>query len=120
MMNGLWRMQAGSFNPCPAFALETLYTKTRSVMNQDSNPSPDQGFPDETPRPIEASQETPMERQEKKLDEKNKSSNQEGQTPPTSEKTMTDLQQERKAGSRDEEDEARIEGPYGVQEEPEK
>jgi hypothetical protein len=87
-------------------------------MNQDINPSAEGGFPDESPRPVEASQETPVERQEKKLDEKGKSAGQEGQTPPKSEKTMTDLQQERKAGSGDEEDEARIEGPYGVQEEP--
>jgi hypothetical protein len=88
-------------------------------MSQDINPSPEGGFPDESPRPVEASQETPMERQEKKLDEENKSAGQEAQTPPTSAKTMTDLQQERKAGSGDEEDEARIEGPYGVQEVPE-
>jgi hypothetical protein len=88
-------------------------------MSQNINPSPEGGFPDESPRPVEASQETPMERQEKKLDENSKSAGQEAQTPPKSEKTMTDLRQERKAGSRDEEDQARTEGPYGVQEVPE-
>jgi len=87
-------------------------------MSQTSNPSPGQGFPDETPRPVEASQDTPIERQENKLDEKGKSSGQAAQAP-SNEKTMDDLQQERRMDAGDSADDARAEGPYGLQEAPE-
>jgi type IV secretory pathway VirB10-like protein len=88
-------------------------------MNDNSNPSPDQAFPDETPRPVEASQETQMERQENKLDAQDKGSNQEAESYPKSEKTMSDLQEERRTDTGDSQDDARAEGPYGVQEVPE-
>ncbi len=88
-------------------------------MNDNSNPSPDQGFPDETPRPVEASRETQMERQENKQDAQNKGSNQEAEPHPSSVKTMSDLQQERRTDAGDDQDNARAEGPYGVQEAPE-
>ena len=88
-------------------------------MSEYSNPSPDGGFPDETPRPEEASQETQMERQEDKLDAQGKASSQEAESQPSSVKTMSDLQQERRTDAGDSEDDARAEGPYGVQEAPE-
>jgi hypothetical protein len=86
-------------------------------MIENSNPSPDGGFPDETPRPVEASQETQIERQEEKLDAQGKAS--EAEPHPSSVKTMSDLQQERRTDAGDNEDDARAEGPYGVQEAPE-
>ncbi len=88
-------------------------------MIENSNPSPDGSFPDETPRPVEASQETQVERQENKLDAQGKAANQEAAPHPSSVKTMSDLQQERRTDTGDNEDDARAEGPYGLQEAPE-
>ncbi len=88
-------------------------------MIENSNPSPDGGFPDETPRPVEASQETQVERQENKLDAQGKAADQEAAPHPSSVKTMSDLQQERRTDAGDNEDDARAEGPYGLQEAPE-
>ena len=88
-------------------------------MTENSNPSPDQGFPDETPRPVEANQETQMERQENKQDAQSKAAEQEAAPHSSTVKTMSDLQQERRTDAGDNEDDARAEGPYGLQEAPE-
>ncbi|HEX8528709.1 MAG TPA: hypothetical protein VF646_01755 [Cytophagales bacterium] len=88
-------------------------------MIENSNPSPDGGFPDETPRPVEASQETQVERQENTLDAQAKAADGEAAPYPSSVKTMTDLERERRTDAGDNEDDARAEGPYGLQEVPE-
>jgi hypothetical protein len=81
-------------------------------MSVSVNPDPTEGFPDEIPQAVESDQETRMEKQEKRLENKEK----EGNEQPSGEtfKTITDVEKERKSGSQ--EDQARADGPYGVQE----
>ena len=83
-------------------------------MNELNHNQPDPAFPDETPRSIEASQETPMERQEQKLENKEKETQQPEASAGSNRKTITDLEEDRRTGSQ--EDQARTDGPYGVQE----
>ncbi len=81
-------------------------------MNELTHNQPDPVFPDETPQSVESSQETPMERQEQKLENKEKAT----QLPDASDSqtTITDIESDRQTGSQ--EDQARTDGPYGVQE----
>jgi hypothetical protein len=63
---------------------------------------------------MESSHETPVERQEKKLENKEKENQQPDASATGSHQTITDIEEERQTDSLD--DNTRTDGPYGVQE----